>query len=189
MIKKKVFDRIVAILYLKNRDLISLFQNRFDDISLSRIYLERKDLKQELTIKLWMASRKFVLKYLIKKETDFVSVRSFLFISLRNHTLNLLRNIIKEQNVKKEVFDEIQYIRSTEKEYDVKIEFHSFYFNGVDVLSFLSPKERIIFRRYILGFKIREISKKFDVPLGSVVTIISRSKKKIRKQLRERNLI
>lgn len=165
----------------------------YDDYSLSRIGFSRDDLKQELTLKLYLTIRKYCLKFLMGEVKTFKGLDNYIFRSLKNFMTNILKSIIKEQNNRKFSLSSIEqvllYSVKDNDNYKIEIDFDHFYFEGIDVLECLNSKERIIFRRYILGYKVREISRKFNVPVGTVLTCILNSKKKIRKLLKKERII
>lgn len=186
--KQRVFDSLTLILFHKNYNLVKLFQHKFDDYSLQKVSMERNDLKQELSIWLYESIQAYCYKFIDGEEKNFKNLRKYCFISLKNNMINFLKEIQKGQRRKMINIEDLQ-LPEIEKQKLIEIEFEHFYFNGVDVLKFLTMKERIIFRRYILGYKIREIAKKFNYPMGSVSLAIKKSKIKIKNGLIEKGVL
>lgn len=190
MKQKTLAYSLSILLFDKHKDLVKLFLYKLDEKSLGKISFERKDLEQELNIRLYLAIKAFIKKYFNEQEDGFGNIRNFLFISLKNSTTGFLKKIIKVQDLKFiDLFDFEDDINLSyeDKQQMAKISKTSCMFEGINVFQFLNNKERKIFRMYLNGYKAKEISKKYKLKTSTAMNIISVAKFKIKKGINNEN--
>lgn len=98
-------ERAFTQLYNDYKDELTQFIARF--VKLPQI---AEDISQEVFIKIWQNHTRL-------REVD--SFKAYLFTAARNHTLNILKRIAKEDSAKAEIIRHIQGVRINNKEDDL----------------------------------------------------------------------
>lgn len=114
-------ERAFTQLYNAYKDELTLFIVRF--VKIPQI---AEDISQEVFINIWQNHARL-------QEVD--SFKSYLFIAARNHTLNILKRIAREDSAKAEVIRHIQSIRVNNKMDDlISSEYQVYLKNVLDSL-------------------------------------------------------
>lgn len=131
---------------------------------------EYSDLVQEFSIKIYTSIKAYgrrYLSYLRGKDTKPVRLKYYLECACRNKANDLIQAIKREGN--KVRIDEINYDFGVESETIVSPEENNFVINGVDLLTGLQGKERMVFAFYLKGYNKNFLNKVYKNKASEVI--------------------
>lgn len=174
MVYKKILEELSWIPeYLSN----SVF-------NLYKISFEKKDLKQELYLTLIISIKKYIkLKIKQRGNIDY-TIGQYCHTACKNKQRDILRKVLRK-NIKNDTDDIDKYSVGIEVEkyiefLEISDENFKILICGFDILSVEDVIiKKMIFRDFILGVKIRELSVLYDKPISSISGIINQVKNKI----------
>ena len=135
-----------------------------------------KDIQQNILISLWNKNRLGEIK---NRDT----IAYWLVITVRNITIDHLRKKRKEVLIADETYFEKLPDKAPEKDIS-KAEFEIMNKKIKQIHNLLSTREKIIFRLYFKKqLNLKGVSKIMDIPVGTVSSIVTRIRQKIRSKI------
>ena len=157
---RKTFQKLFSAYYSP----LCLFANKYiNNLETS------KDLVQDVFVKLWERDIKI---------SSWCTVKSFLYVTVRNACLNYLRNQEYENKNKKDY---------SELESDSLFEYHMLEedvcYRLYEEVNKLSPRSRQVVLLTVQEYSNREIAEKMNVSINTVKTLKQRSYRKLKQNL------
>jgi RNA polymerase sigma-70 factor (ECF subfamily) len=157
---KKTFKKLFSQYYSP----LCLFANQYiKDIEVS------KDVVQEVFEKLWVNNIK------ITSET---TIKSFLYVTVKNACLNYLRHKTKEEKNKNELLyeNDDSFFEFTMLEEDI-------HYHLYKAINLLAPRSKECILLAIKGYSNQEIAEEMNISINSIKTLKQRSYKLLRENL------
>ena len=163
--KKKVImaKRVVDKLFEQYQHLAPMYAAKV--FSYENIWLEKEDIVQELSMKIYQSILSYSEKWMRYKkgeEKKPVPLKAYLMTALSNKVLDITK-LIDRQGVTTPM-SEVEFDYGIEDDTRIDVERNEFMLNGVDILEGLSGNDRTMFVLYIRGHKagtLRKICPKY----------------------------
>ena len=177
-------------LFHKYNYLAKVYANKVFD--LHKIALEKKDVEQELSIKIFTSIEAYGKRYSEYLETGNnkpVPLKYYIKLSLINKVRDYIKVINYEINKGSTSLDEIGFDQGIDNNTYIDPSKNKFIVNDIDLLSGLKKDEAAVFSMFLKGFNANKISKihRNDEWVDAVINMQINKLQGVKKQLMEGN--